>query len=381
MRARVIRLRDISPHDERVWRDLSRRAAEPNPFFEPDCLVPAALHQRLGAKIDIVLAEEGDRAYACIPIRAVWRYPFRFPYPFVTTQVRRTIECGTPLLDAERGAEGMAAILSALSDRRRIGRSRVLALPQVHQDGPAFESLQAAVRIAGLPFIVYESWERAFLRRRPEPDYERLLNAGLRHSLRRMRRRLTEELGSEPGLVDRTSDPAAIERYLNLEGSQGYKAAPGGFAMKTEAGESEFFGDMCRRFAASGRLHLLALEARGQTLAMEIWLRGGDGMFRFKMSYDELYARYGPGVQMQVAAMGHFHVATNANWIDTCTSPNNETALRLYPDRRYIASVFVPLSKNPFDKMAIRFLEAMRAIHKRIYEWRHPQRPHERRER
>jgi hypothetical protein len=94
----------------------------------------------------------------------------------------------------------------------------------------------------------------------------------------------------------------------------------------------------------------------------------------FKMCYDKRYARYGPGVQLQIAAMEHFHAATDANWIDTCTYRDNETLLRLYPDRRLTAGVFVPLSRNPLDSVAIRSFMAIRPIHKRIYERRHPQR-------
>jgi len=338
--------------------------------MEPDYLMPAGLRQPFGAEIDIVLAEEGDRVYACTAIRAV-RNHNHFPYPFVTTQVRRAGECGTPLVDAERGGEGMAAILSALSARRRIARSRVLALPAVSQDGPAFEALRTAARIVGLQFIVYESWERGLLKRRPEPGYERLFDAAFRAELRRRRRRLAEELGTEPVLADRTANPAAVERYLRLEGSQGYKSETGG-AMATQAGGPEFFGDMCLRFAADGRLHLLALEAGGQTLAMEVWLRGGDGLFLFKNAYDKRYARYGPGVQLQIAAMEHFHAATDASWIDTCTYPDNETLLRLYPDRRLTAGVFVPLSRNPLDRMVISSLMAIRPIHKMIYDKRNP---------
>ena len=42
-------------------------------------------------------------------------------------------------------------------------------------------------------------------------------------------------------LVDRTGDPAAVERYLRLEES-GYKARAG-IAMTTVAGEPEFFAE------------------------------------------------------------------------------------------------------------------------------------------
>ena len=376
MQARVVRLRDISPRDEQAWRDLSCRAAEPNPFMEPDCLLSVALHEGFGDEIDIVLAEEGGRAHACIPIRALWKSPF--PYPFVTTKVHRTFGCGTPLVDTERGAEAMAAILSALSERRRIARARALDLPYVSQDGPVFDDLATAAQMANLPFFVHESFDRGLLRRRPEPGYEQLYDSKVRGELRRRRKRLAEELGTEPVLVDRTADPEAAGRFLRLEGSQGYKVGTDGLAMTTVAGEPEFFADMCRRFAAAGRLHLLALEAGGVTLAMNVWLRSHDGLFMFRITYDERYARYGPGILLQMASMEYFHTATDANWIDTCTYRDNETLLRLYPDRRRIAGIFVPLSRNPLDRAAIHSLMAVRPVHKWLYDRRHPQPSHPR---
>ena len=130
MRCRIVSLREVDGHDEHAWRQLATCAAEPNPLMEPDCLLPAARHQAFGGELEIAFTEEGDRFYACMPLRSVRRHGHS-PYPFVTTQVRRTIECGTPLVDAERGAEGLATIFSALSKRRSITGSRVLVFLKI----------------------------------------------------------------------------------------------------------------------------------------------------------------------------------------------------------------------------------------------------------
>jgi CelD/BcsL family acetyltransferase involved in cellulose biosynthesis len=368
MRCRIVSLREVDGHDEHAWRQLATCAAEPNPLMEPDCLLPAARHQAFGGELEIAFAEEGDRFYACMPLRSVRRHGHS-PYPFVTTQVRRTIECGTPLVDAERGAEGLATIFSALSKRRSIAGSRVLVVLKISCDGAVFDAFQVATRTVGLPYVVYESWERGALKRRHDGDYERSFTRNLRKSLRQMRRRFREEFGTEPRLVDQTSDPGAVDRYLCLENS-GYKGATG-VAMATAPGESEFFRDLCQRFAAAGRLRILALMADEQTIAMEIWLRGGDTQFRFKMSYDERYAGCAPGLQMQVAAIHYFHDATDADWIDTCTGRDNQMALRLYPDRRRAAFVFVPLTKNPVDRLAVRAILVARPVHRWIYSQLH----------
>jgi hypothetical protein len=366
MRCRIVPLREVDERDEHAWRQLATCAAEPNPLMEPDCLLPAARHQAFGGELEIAFAEQGDRFYACMPLRSVrrWlRYPY--PYPFVTTQVRRTIECGTLLVDAERGAEGLATIFLVLSKRRSIAGSRVLVVPKVSCDGAVFDAFQAATRTVGLPYVVYESWERGALKRRHDGDYERSFTRNLRKSLGQKRRRFREEFGTEPRLVEQTSDPGAVDRYLCLENS-GYKGETG-IAMTTAAGEPEFFRDLCRRFGVAGRLHILALMADEQTVAMQIWLRGGDTQFQFKTSYDERYARCGPGLLMDVAGMRFFHDATDADLIDTCTAPNNQMQLRLYPDRRRAAYVFVQLTKNPVHRLAVRVFLLARPAHRWIY--------------
>jgi hypothetical protein len=74
---------------------------------------------------------------------------------------------------------------------------------------------------------------------------------------------------------------------------------------------------------------------------------------------------------MQVAAIHYFHDTTNADWIDTCTGHDNQMALRLYPDRRRATFVFVPLTNNPVDRLAVRAILVARPVHRWIYNQLH----------
>ena len=142
VRGRILDVAHLSPPDEAAWRDLAQRAVEPNPFYEPDCLIPAARHQTFGAEIQLVVAEDGDRFYGVLPIRHVSRW-HKLRYPIVTTQVRRMIYQGTPLIDAERGIEAARALLEALVQERGAGKSRVLALQEL-TDGVVAEIFRDA---------------------------------------------------------------------------------------------------------------------------------------------------------------------------------------------------------------------------------------------
>ncbi len=362
-------VRHISADDEHSWRDLGTRAIEPNPFCEPDCVIPAAIHQAYGAEIGLVVAEDQGRFMACVPFRYTTRW--KIPYPVVTSQVRRMPYLGTPLVDESAGVEAVATLLAGLTEQRRVHRGRILHLEAIAADGPVAGLFRSAIAQLSLPSSVLYSYERGVLRRRDDANYEQIHSSKTRYNLRRQLRQLSEHFaGGEVSVVERGNDPSAIDDYIKMEAS-GYKVRTG-VAMTTVPGEPEYFTDMCKRFLAAGRLHVLALEVGGRTVAMEIWVRGGEGLFLIKISYDEEYARFGPGVLLQTAALKDFNSRTDAQWIDTCTSADNEILLRLYPDRRQVEALLIVLGRNAIDRTVVRGFLAARPLHRRIYQWRHP---------
>jgi hypothetical protein len=277
---------------------------------------------------------------------------------------------GTPLVDPDGGVDAVVALLQALVGLRRSATARLLVIDGMTGDGPVSDLLRQAVDKLNLPCRVFESYDRGLLVRRDEPTYDDVHTSKSRYNIRRQRRLLERDLGCDITVVDRADDPGAIREYIEMEAS-GYKARTG-VAMTTVPGEPEYFTEMCDRFAKAGRLHVLTLEAHGQRLAMEMWLRAAEGMFLMKISFDEKYSRFGPGVLLQMSAMQYFHSHTDAEWIDTCTSPDNALLLRLYPDRRRIESLFVVLGRSPVDRAVIRTFTAARPLHHRLHQLRHP---------
>jgi CelD/BcsL family acetyltransferase involved in cellulose biosynthesis len=372
VKGRVISVRSITAADEAAWRALAERAIEPNPLYEPDCLIPAAQHQTFGAEIGLAVAEEDGRWYACVPTRNVKRW-HKLPYPMVTSQVRRMIYQGTPLVDRDRSVEAVRALLSALV---AAPGSRVFALQEITEGDVAAVVLQAATELR-LPCYDFESFERGFLVRQPDHTRGATLKSETRRNLQKKRRRLTRELGTEPEFVDRSADPAAIDDYIALEAA-GYKLGIG-VAMTTVPGETDFFRDMCARFAAAGRLHVLALQAGAAPLAMDIWIRGREGEFMIKTSYDQRYSAFSPGLMLHIDAMMFFHEHSDADWLETCTYNGNELFLRIYPDRRRITTLFIvldPTWKNRVDQLVLRSFMSLRPLHTKLYERRHGEAAH-----
>lgn len=366
MEARRVRASEVGPDDEQAWRDLAGRAVDPNPLYEPDCVVPAAVHQAFGGAIDVVLAEEDGVVHGCMPVRRVRRWR-RFPYPFVTTEVRRMVYCGTPLLDPDRGAEAMEAMLRRLRRDRRLTDGRVVVLQEVAEGGPVDRMVREGARRAGLRPYRHESWERPYLRRRPEATYSSTSHTKKDlKNMARLRRKLDAAVGGPVHLEDRSHDPAAVEELIRLEDA-GYKAHIG-VAMTTVPGETAYFRAMCDRFRDADRLRVYTLEAGGVICAVVLFVRARDGLMMLKVGYDERFARSSPGLQLHLDVIQHVHDHTDARWVDVCTYPGNQTLLRMYPDRTRFASFMVPLGRNPLDHGAVRAFAALRPAHKRLHD-------------
>jgi CelD/BcsL family acetyltransferase involved in cellulose biosynthesis len=364
-KARIVHARDLTPEDEGAWRAMADRVVEPNPLFEPDCIIPAARHQQFGDQIDLVFAEDGGRIVACLPVREVTRWR-QFPYPFVTNAVRRMMYCGTPLVDRDRSSEALAAVFGALRDRRGLTHGRVLVLQELAEGGAVEDAVRDGAREAGLPSYRYESWERPIVVRRPDADYRASHGGKFLRNLARLRRNLGTTLGGEVVHVDRSDDPTAVQELIRLEGA-GYKARTG-VAMTTVPGEPAYFAEMADRFREAGRLHVHSLEVDGRVCAMQLNVQAREGLFLLKLVYDEELAKFRPGLQLHLDVIDDFHHRTDADWLDTCTYKDNETLLRMYPDRKRFCSYFVPLGRNPVDRTAARAFIAVRPLHKRLYE-------------
>lgn len=364
--SRIIRVCEIGAGDERAWRELAKRAVEPNPFYEPDCLIPASRYLGSGSDIKLAVAESEGRFYGCVPFRAASRW--KFPYPILTSQVRRMNGLGTPLIDPEMGVDAAAALLGALTNERSLRLGRIFVLDTSGAGGPVALYLREAAQRLGLWLYAYETWERGKLLRSDGPDYEKTVSAKSRRNLRRQMRLLGEAVGSQVDLVDRSDDPTAIDDYIALE-SCGYKSRKG-IAMTTVPGEPEYFREMCARFAASGRLQLLAFQAGPQTVAMQMWLRAREGAFLIKGSYDERYAQFGPGVLLHTLAIDYFNKETDSEWMDSCTGPDHKLLFRLWKDTRPIEMLAIGSSWT--DRAVVKGFIAARPFHLKYYKLTRP---------
>ncbi len=324
---RLIELAALSERDEGAWRELARRALEPNPFAEPDFVLPAS-RSLAPSPVGLLVSERNGDMTAALPVvRERWRRAL----PAIVTWRHLYSFLGSPLVDRE----DPDAALSGLLDAARSSR-RYVVLEWLSSGGPLEEALVRAQNGGELQPVGEASHERATLDRRHDGDYQQHLRAHHRREMRRLGRRLEEELGAPLETVDRAGSADAVGRFLELEASSWKGRA--GTAMLAHPDHVRFFEEMCDRFAGAGRLQLLELRAGERTVAGKCNLVAEPGIFCFKIGHDGDLARFSPGIQLELANIERFH-AGDAAWMDSCAAPDNAMINRLWPDRRRIRTL------------------------------------------
>lgn len=333
MRQALLAISEIGERELGHWRELSAAAIEPNPFFEPEFVLPAAAALN-SEPLLLVATDRGGDWRGAIPVRHLraWHH-----VPVKTLATWRHLYCffGAPLI----GVDDEHEVLSTWIQPGDKLLGKLLGFDLLDSDGPIRQALNVvAADISVIP-RVFEEHERAALRRGPH-GLSLGLSSKRRRENARLGRRLGEALGSEVGTVDRAGDPAAVEQFLRLEAS-GWKGARGTALGSTQA-HADLFRELCAGFHRLGRLQLLSLQAEGKVAAMKCNFLAGDTIFCFKTAFDESLADFSPGVQLERALADHVSSEEQVALIDTCAEENNGMANRVWRDRRRLVSLAVP---------------------------------------
>jgi CelD/BcsL family acetyltransferase involved in cellulose biosynthesis len=331
--ASVLQLDELSDSDLGAWRELSEAAVEPNPFFDPDFVLPAAAELDPG-NVGLLVASRGTDWIGCMPVvsRRGWR---RVPATGLVVWNHLYCFLCTPLLRADQADDGVSELVG-----EGLERGRFLGLDLLATDGPVIGALEAALDRQDLRPVVMRRFARATLARRPEQTYL-ALKPKHRRNFERLRRRMEDQLGGEMVLRDRTDDPAGWSEFLEVEAS-GWKGADGAATAFAPIGHGPLFTEICRRLAPRGMLQLISAEANGVTVAMLCNLISGDTAFTFKIASAADYLEYSPGIQIEIAYLDHFHSNERLSRVDSCAEPGNEMINRLWPDRRELGILAIP---------------------------------------
>ena len=337
-----------------AWEDLAASATEPNVFYEPWMMMPAI--QFLGADKSILIALvfatdharpdmttlcglfplECGRGYKGTPVKffRLWRHK----HCFLTTPLVRS------------GYERLA--LEAFFDWLASGaRSEALIeFDMLRGEGPFHQTLIDYLYNTGKPNRIFDCHTRALFQ--PSVDSETFLCAALSNKHRKMIKRLERSL-SEIGrleydeLVPDDGVELWIEEFLDLEAS-GWKGRENS-ALASNESERSYFMSIATDAFRRGRLAMLALRLDGRPIAFKCDFIAGDGLFTFKIAFDESYSQYSPGMLLEIENVRRLHSKSNIKWVDSCADPYNFMFNRLWRSRRTIQNLTVSASKAPGD--------------------------------
>jgi len=328
---RVHRAHDVIDSLAAEWSALATRTADPNPFVEH--WFAAVALRTLGAGRDIRLLEvrRGGRLIGILPVSIESGYA-HLPVRYVQNWYHDHIFLGDPPVVAGEEGAFWSAILATLSEA---------------DWAPGFLHLRGlaeggAVQRALSGDIVHRRL-RAFLHSDLDPAayYEQAVRQKKRKEIRRLRNRLAE-LG--PVEARELADPAELsawcDAYLALE-KAGWKGREGsGLACRPET--ESFFRETLAAASAAGRLQFLRLDVGGRPIAMLVNLLTPPGSYSFKTVFDEDYARFSPGVLLQIENLKILE-RDDIGWMDSCAVDDHPMIDSLWTERRSIVRMTVPL--------------------------------------
>ncbi len=351
-----------------AWQELADGAAEPNVFYEPWMLLPAleafadGSEKADGSKkapepeFHLIFAPGRGPESAKPQLLGLFPLVREKRYKGVRTTVLRTwkhLYCPlcTPLLKHGYEVEVLVALLDSLAAQKR-GAS-LLELQHVSGDGPFGRALVEVFCERGTTTFVDESWTRAVIRPQPDKSGEDYLQSVMtgkrRKELRRQENRLADEGAVSFTELRHETDPdtalqAYIEDFLRLE-SSGWKGEIGSdFA--SDPAHLKFFRAITAQAHQRKRLVLSMLRVDGVAIAAKCDLLAGTGAFAFKIGFDEAYARFSPGVLLEVECIRQIHQNAELHWMDSCAVRNHPMINRLWSERRTLQSMVIATGRG-----------------------------------
>jgi CelD/BcsL family acetyltransferase involved in cellulose biosynthesis len=339
-RIRVHQPKGVEPGLLAEWQALAGQASEPNCFQEPWFVGAGLAHLAADGDVCLIEVRDGD-LIGIIPL-CVRSSLGRIPAPNVQNWRHHNDFLGTPLIRAGREADFWAALLAHL-DAAPWARG-FLHLNGLVEGGPVHAGLAAAAAKLGRPAPVVQRQKRAALASVLSPDayFEQTVRKKKRKELKRLAARLAE-LGS---VASRTLAAGEdwrpwCDAFLALERS-GWKGRNGS-ALACAPESEAFFREALAGAAAAGRLQLRSLELDGRPIAMLVNFLVPPGSFSFKIAFDEDYARFSPGVLIQIDNLDIL-LRGEIAWMDSCAAENHPMIDSLWGERRTIVRVSVPLA-------------------------------------
>lgn len=317
------------------WARLAARAAEPNPFFEPDFILPAARQLVASRRPTVLVARKRidgrmrmigalplapTARFALAPARA-WRDPLA--------------PLGAPLLDRDHAVEAFSAFLAWVGAQRPPGTA--LALNLTPRTGPVAKAIRQAAATRSVECLEIDDSARAALH--PGADVDQMMSSRRRKMLARLRRRLAEAGEVTTRVVSGAAVEDEMEAFFELEAS-GWKGRRG-TALASSIRTLALARAFLRNLSREDRCSIAWLELGGAPIAAAVLIHAGATRFYWKIAFDERYAAYSPGAQLMIDVSRLLLADPDFGLADSCSLPGSAGIEAIWKGRRRMADLLI----------------------------------------
>lgn len=316
-----------------AWDDLATHAAEPNIFSESWFLRPALEQFDAMDKVRLFTLWDGDQLCGLMPLATLPRYG-RWPIPHVQNWLHHNAFLGSPLVRKGYADCFWRELLTGLDTDP--GQALFFHINGLTIGGEVARALEVICDAQRRRCALVQQTDRALLEHglTPAAYYEQAVRSKKRKELRRQKNRLAEE-----GALTFTRDDSSTglaewtEEFLALE-KRGWKGRNGS-ALASFPETRALFSEVLTGAAALGKVERLDLRLEGRPLAMLVNFHSPPGSFSFKTAFDEDFARYSPGVLLQIENLALLDRA-DIEWCDSCAAQGHPMIDSIWTGRRSI---------------------------------------------
>jgi hypothetical protein len=354
------------------WETLATTALEPNAFYEPWQVMPALQNLRDAPSLELllVLDEATDPPNLCgvFPLERSASYR-GLPVASLRMWQHKYLFLCTPLVSRQHAHVTLHCFLIWLASAE--ANCEVMSLQGMRADGPFADALKQALDDLKRPHFEEGRHDRALLEVDASQDSRVYMDAALSKKKSKEYRRLAQRLSEQGDMRFERLPPDAdvqpwLEEFLRLEAS-GWKGREGSAFASTEP-DRRYFSDIVTQAHARGRLALLALRLDGVAIAMKCNFVGVDGAWSFKIGFEESFAKYSPGVLLElenirVAFDERSHAAFP--WMDSCAKPDHPMIDHLWRSGRTIETRVIAAG-GWRGKLLVTWLPALLKLKRRL---------------
>lgn len=343
---------ELEPYQS-AWDALAEAALEPNVFYESWMVKPAL--ECLGSEQELLFvlvvadlpggSRHSPLVVGFFPLERCHRYK---RLPVSALGLWRYIHCYlcTPLVHASFARECLAAFFNWLATDLR-GAS-LLECTWVPGEGAFHRLLMEHLAEHRIPSLLEECYCRALLS--PQGSGQEYIDRALSGERRRRLRKHEERLRQKGqieyvALASQDDAQAWLEEFLRLEAA-GWKGREG-TAQQCREEDRRFFLDALLEAFRRGRLMMMSLRLDGRPVALFCDLLAEPWSFVFKLTFDEEYAAFSPGVLLELEKIRRLHERPAVRWVDSCNAPGSSLLKHLWDDRRLIETLLIAPGPAP----------------------------------